>query len=133
MRIHTNTRRYRKYAVICAFFGVFVVIIASNSWLAVPVGLVFAALTVFLVRGSRARAPQIVIDANGLGGAELPRTIPWDEIAQLERFNRSARYSKVHFLRVVPREGKPFEISLSNLLMPPDEIVAAIQRFHPVD
>ena len=98
-----------------------------------PEGVLFALLTAFLVRGSRARAPQITVDADGLGGAELPRTIPWAEIARLERFNRSARYSKVHFLRVVPREGKPFEISLSNLLTPPDEIVAAIQGFHSVE
>jgi hypothetical protein len=84
------------------------------------------------VRTATSGEPQITIDEDGLGGAELPRQVAWTEIASIEHTTRSSRYSKIHFLRITPHGGKTFEISLSNMLTPPATIIEAVERFHEV-
>jgi hypothetical protein len=134
VRIYADNRRYSKYAAICSAAGLLGLLVGRASWwVGAPVAVIFFGLTVFLVRGAVSRAPQITIDEEGLGGAELPRQLAWPEIAAIVHLTRSGRYSKTHFLRITPRSGGMFEISLSNMLTPPAAIVEAVERFHAVD
>jgi hypothetical protein len=134
VRIYADNRRYSKYAAICSAAGLLGLLVGRASWwVGAPIAVIFFGLTVFLVRGAVSRAPQITIDEDGLGGAELPRQVAWPEIASIEHMTRSGRYSKMHFLRVTPLGGTSFEVSLSNMLTPPAAIVEAVERFHAVE
>lgn len=134
MRIYADNRRYSKYAAICSAGGLLGLLVGRATWwVGAPVAVIFFGLTVFLVRGAVSRAPQITIDEEGLGGAELPRALAWVEIASIEHTTRSARYSKIHFLRITPHGGEAFEISLSNMLTPPAAIVEEVELFHSVE
>jgi hypothetical protein len=133
VRIHADRRRYSKYAAITLATALLGLLVGRSTWwIGGPVAVIFFALTVYLVRSATAGEPQITIDEDGLGGAELPRQVAWAEIATIEHTTQATRYSKAHFLRITPRGGKAFEISLSNLLTPPAAIVEAIEHFHEV-
>jgi hypothetical protein len=134
VRIYADNRRYSKYAAICSAGGLLGLLVGRATWwVGAPVAVIFFGLTVFLVRGAVSRAPQITIDEEGLGGAELPRELAWAEIASIEHTTRSARYSKSQVLRITPHDGETFEISLSNMLTPPAAIVEEVELFHSVE
>jgi hypothetical protein len=133
VRIYADTRRYVKYAVICAGGGMLGAFAARSTWLGVPVALVFFGLAVHLARRAVAQPPQLTIDEDGLGGVALPRAFAWAELDSIEHTTRPGRYSPAHVLRIAPHGDRPFEVALEHLLTPPAKIVEAVGRFHEVD
>ena len=133
MRIYADNRRASKYIAICSGAGLLGLLIGQATWwVGAPIAVLFFGLTVFLVRSAVSRGPQITIDDEGLGGADLPRELAWAEIATILHTTRSARYSTIHFLRITPHGGDAFEISLSNMLTPPARIVEEVERYHEI-
>jgi hypothetical protein len=133
VRIYADNRRTSKYIAICSGAGLLGLLVGRASWwVGAPIAVLFFGLTVLLVRGAVSRPPQITIDEEGLGGAELPRELAWAEIATILHTTRSARYSKTQVLRITPHGGQAFEISLSNMLTPPARIVEEVERYHEV-
>ena len=133
MRIFADNRRYSKYAAICVGAGLLGVLVGRASWwVGVPVLVVFFGAAAFLIVRALSQAPRITIDEDGLGGAALPRQLAWAEIATINHTTRTARYRTLHLLRIRPHDEQAFDLSLMDLLTPPETIVEAVEEFHPV-
>ena len=133
MRFHADNRRYAKYAAICAGAGLLGVLIGRATWwVGGPIAVFFFALTLVLVYRTVSGPAQFTVDEDGLGGARLPRSFAWSEIAALEHTTRPARYGTLQFLRITVRDDDDVELSLTGLLTPPAAIIAEVERFHEV-
>jgi hypothetical protein len=133
VRIFADNRRYSKYAAICVGAGLLGVLVGRASWwVGVPVLVVFFGAAAFLIVRALSQAPRITIDEDGLGGAALPRQLAWAEIATIDHTTRTARYRTLHLLRIRPHDEQAFDLSLMDLLTPPETIVEAVEEFHAV-
>jgi hypothetical protein len=133
VRIHADTRRSAKYAVICAGAGLLGVLVARGTmWVGAPIAAVFFVLAAVLVARAVSGPPRLIIDEDGLGGAELARPLAWAEIASIEHTTRPARYGQLYFLQLTLTDGESIELPLSDLLTPAATIVAAVERFQAV-
>ena len=133
MRIYADNRRYSKYAAICGGAGLLGVLIGGATWwVGGPVVVIFFGAALYLVRRAVSQASQITIDEDGLGGARLPRQLAWAEIDSIEHTTRSARYRTLHFLEISPSSGRLFEVSLMDLLTPPEAIIELVEQFREI-
>jgi hypothetical protein len=133
VRIFADNRRYSKYAAICVGAGLLGVLVGRASWWAGgPIVVCFFGAAAFLIGRAVSQAPRITIGEDGLGGAALPRQLAWDEIATIAHTTRTARYRTLHLLRIRPHDEQVLELSLMDLLTPPETIVAAVEEFHEV-
>jgi len=148
VRININRKLFGAATVFLGVIGGGAIsreISAGSVGVAIIIAIVFGGSFAYYARGFIRPDPAIVINAEGLGGLRVGRTIPWGSISDIYATKRQGTFGVIHQLVLTVRRDDPppmedslglltsrvstetVEFSIDQLVMPWNEIVELMQ------